>query len=66
LEAEMAEIPADQSSDVIGPNEEPPKLGAESAGYLVVAPAVPPTLRFHLLGTVFAALTVRVLTIKLA
>lgn len=39
---------------------------AELASYLLVALAVPLTLGFHLLGTVFDALTVHVLTIKLA
>ncbi len=47
-------------------NEGPVKLGSEVASYLLASLAVPLTLYFHLLPTVFAGLAVHVLTVKLA
>ena len=62
----MAESTPDPPFNLIPQTEEPTKLGTEVASYLLLVLAVPLVLHFHLLPTVFAGLTVHVLTIKLA
>ena len=62
----MAAIDSNQLVSLNRQNEEPPDSGPEVASYLLAALAVPATLCFHLLPTVFAGLAVHVLTIKLA
>ena len=65
-EAQMAVKDPDDLMDPVPQNEAPMGRGAEVASYLLGVLAVPLVLSFHLLPTVFAGLTVHVLTIKFA
>jgi predicted PurR-regulated permease PerM len=62
----MTDLDTNQLFGLNQQNEEPLVPGPELASYLLAALAVPVTLWFHLLPTVFAGLAVHVLTLKLA
>jgi predicted PurR-regulated permease PerM len=56
----------DEHVDLVSPNDAVGTRGTDIASYLLGALAIPVVLYFHLLPTVFAGLTVHVLTVKLA